>query len=1314
MTLSTAPTNAITSSVLSSLKLTGSEISGYDAASKRMFVTSSSGLQIVDFANPSAPVLVTSPVLNLVALGALSNDVQSVAVKNGVVAVAVRNLDKTMPGEVIFLNASTGTLLGKVSVGANPDMVTFTPDGTKVLVANEGELRSTTDVAGTVNATSDGVVDTNIDPEGSVSIITLANVASAATFSANVATANFNSFNAQAAALQASGVRLFAGVPAGSTTVSQDLEPEYIAVSPDGATALVTLQENNAVAKLNIATATFTSIVPLGLKNFSTLLADFSDRDGTGGTAATSLKTGAPVFGLYMPDAIASYSAGGRTYYVTANEGDDRDDFISPAETVRVGSSAYDLDNAKFPNEAALKANDSLGRLTVSNAPSVRGDTDNDGDIDQIITYGARSFSILDENGAIVFDSADIIERIVASIPGAFDDTRSDNKGPEPEGVTIGVIGGRTYAFVALERSHGTMVFDVTDPAAVTYTNFLSHPGDLNPEGALFIAGADNATGSNLLVVSSEVSSTLTTFKLEPSTKFTLQLLHLADGEAGLLAARTAPNLAALVDAFDGRYANTLILAGGDNFIPSPFLSAGSDPSLNAIVGATAIARPDIAIHNAIGVQASGIGNHEWDLGSNVFADALRASGAWPGAQFVSLSANLDVAGDSAIRTIADATIGGTAANAFAGKEAADLKGKIAPSAVVTMSGNKIGLVGATTQLIEGISSPSGTEVRGFPTGPGPNGERDDMDLLASQLQPVIDGLIAQGINKIVLISHLQQIANEQLLATKLRGVDVILAAGSNTRLGDANDTPVAFPGHAANFQGTYPISTTGADGKTTLIVNTDNEYTYLGRLVVDFNAAGEVITDSLTANTSINGAYAATSANVAAAWGVAESALATTAFAAGTKGAAVASITNAVQSVINAKDGTIFGFTNVYLEGERSFVRGQETNLGNLTADANTFVLEKALGAASDGAFLVSLKNGGGIRAQIGAVSSASGSADKLPPLANPDTGKAVGGVSQLDVENSLRFDNKVMAFDTDAAGLKAILEHGVALWPNQGRFPQLGGVAFSWDPDNAAGSRVSDISLLDAKGGATVRLYDNGALQSGVPSKITLVTLNFLANGGDGYPMKQVGDNFRYLLDNGTLSGAVGEALDFTAAGVISQFATGGVNLLGEQQALREYMQAFHPTQDKAFAAADTPESLDLRIQNLNARTDGVLKGTSFDPTDQFVFSLYDVAFNRTPDAGGFIHWTNVLTTGAVTSRQVADIFFSLAPSATGEAFVNSLYQNALGRSADTEGLGFWTRGLSNGTATASDIALKLIESNEHINLVGTEFQSAAWLGA
>ncbi len=203
---------------------------------------------------------------------------------------------------------------------------------------------------------------------------------------------------------------------------------------------------------------------------------------------------------------------------------------------------------------------------------------------------------------------------------------------------------------------------------------------------------------------------------------FTLQLLHFADGEAGLLASDTAPNLAALVDAFDGDFANTLILAGGDNFIPSPFLNAGADPSLNSVIGATAIARPDIAIHNAIGVQASAIGNHEWDLGSNVFADAIRPTGAWVGAQYAMITANLNVSGDSAIRGLADASIGGTPTNAFAGKEASTIKGKIAPSAIVSMNGGTIGLVGATTQLIESISSPTAPRSLASRPAPAPTG----------------------------------------------------------------------------------------------------------------------------------------------------------------------------------------------------------------------------------------------------------------------------------------------------------------------------------------------------------------------------------------------------------------------------------------------------------------------------------------------------------------------------------------------------------------------------------------------------------------
>ncbi|HTE38932.1 MAG TPA: 5'-nucleotidase C-terminal domain-containing protein, partial [Reyranella sp.] len=714
-------------------------------------------------------------------------------------------------------------------------------------------------------------------------------------------------------------------------------------------------------------------------------------------------------------------------------------------------------------------------------------------------------------------------------------------------------VGGKTYAFVALERSNMTLAFDITDPTKVTYAGAAQNAGDLSPEGVLFIPAADSPNGKDLLVASNEVSNNITVFEVDPPAPFTLQLLHLSDGEAGLLAGDTAPNLAALVDAFDDDYANTLILSGGDNFLPGPFINAGTDPSLSALpaIGATAAARPDIAILNALGVETSTIGNHEFDLGSTVFRDAFTPSGAWVGALFPYLSSNLDFSGDSALAPRFTDTVDGGTGTLIA--EASALKGSIAPAAVITEGGQKIGIVGATTQVLESISSPNGTEVEGFPTGAGPNGEADDMTLLAAQLQPIIDEMIGEGINKIIVTSHLQQIANEQLLATKLKGVDIILSAGSNTRLGDADDTAVAFPGHEAEFDNTYPIVTQGVDGKTTLIVNTDGEYSYLGRLVVDFDANGDIIVGSLANNVPINGAYASTAENVAEAWGVTEAELDTTAFADGTKGDQVRDITQAVDAVIAAKDGTVYGFTNVYLEAERAFVRSQETNLGDLAADSGIHALKKVLGDAADDLFIVGLRNGGGIRAQIGAIDL---EGDKVAPIANPDAGKPEGGVSQLDVENALRFDNKTMVFDTDAAGLKAILEYSVAAGVNQGRFGQIGGLRFAYDPDNAAGSKVTSVSLIDENGVVVRRVIENGVVSADSPAVITVSSTSFTANGGDGYPIKANGSNFRFLLNNGTLDPAVDEALDFTLA------VNTPANALGEQAAFEAFLQARYGT--------------------------------------------------------------------------------------------------------------------------------------------------------
>lgn len=690
----------------------------------------------------------------------------------------------------------------------------------------------------------------------------------------------------------------------------------------------------------------------------------------------------------------------------------------------------------------------------------------------------------------------------------------------------------------------------------------------------------------------------------QPET-FTLQLLHFSDGEAGLLASQTAPNLAALVDAFDDDYANTLILSGGDNFLPGPFMAAGTDLSvkqaLNDATGSTISMSPgtqipigavDIAMLNAIGVEASTIGNHEFDLGSKVLRDAVTPNSVpgWKGADFVYLSSNLDFSGDADLNPRYTNTLDGGTTTLV--PEANTLKGRIAPSAVITEGGEKIGLIGITTQLLESISSPTGTEVEGFPTGPGANGEVDNMALLAEQLQPIIDELIAEGVNKIILQSHLQQIGNEQQLATLLRGVDIILSAGSNTRLADADDELEAFPGHEAVAEGGYPIITEGADGKTTLIVNTDGEYTYLGRLVVEFDANGDIILDSVTENQSINGAYASTDENVAEAWNTTVDNLADTAFADGTKGDKVEDLTDAVQNVINVKDGNVYGYTDVYLEGERAIIRNQETNLGNLSADANSYVAREALDG--DEAFIVSLKNGGGIRAQIGTVSEpdpVTGDVDKLPPAANEASGKPEGGVSQLDVENSLRFDNKLMMFDTTPQGLLNLLNWGAGLSANNGGFPQIGGVRFSFDPDlpgnsgTTPGSRVQDVALIDENGNFLRLIVDDGVVVEDAPSVISVVTLNFTANGGDGYPAKANGENFRYLLNDGTLSAPVDEALDFTA--------NVPANALGEQQAFAEYMDAFHGTQETAYDQADTAIEDDTRIQNLNFREDTVAEG-------------------------------------------------------------------------------------------------------------------------
>lgn len=490
------------------------EIVAYDPATRRLFVINAqqNTVDILDASNPRASL----NKIGQIDLSAFGGGANSVAVKNGIVAVAIEATVKQNPGTVVFLD-SNGTVLNAVPVGALPDMLTFTPDGTKVLVANEGEPNS-------YNRTD------SVDPEGSVSIIDLSGGVAHAT----VITANFTAFNNQKEALKAAGVRIFGP----NATVAQDFEPEYITVSEDGKTAWIALQENNALAVLDIDSGTITEILPLGYKDLSLRGNDLdaSDRDSS---INIQNWAGVPLYGMYLPDSIAAYKASdGQTYIVTANEGDSRADYPGFNEEARIGG--VNLDPTAFPNASDLKASSKLGRLKVTRT---LGDTDGDGDYDELYAFGSRSFSIRDTKGNLVYDSGDDFERIIAHFnPGNFNsnheangsfDDRSDDKGPEPEALAVGKVNGRTYAFIGMERDSGIMVYDITNPDAVEFVQYINNrnfngnaaagtAGDLGPEGFAFVSAEDSPTGEAMLMVANEISGTTTAYGIGAVTPATV------------------------------------------------------------------------------------------------------------------------------------------------------------------------------------------------------------------------------------------------------------------------------------------------------------------------------------------------------------------------------------------------------------------------------------------------------------------------------------------------------------------------------------------------------------------------------------------------------------------------------------------------------------------------------------------------------------------------------------------------------------------------------------------------------------------------
>lgn len=523
---------------------TAAEIVQYHAASNTIYATNgetntiavipASSISTATMADPiNTTTLTTSDIslpadLNGVTLGSVT----SIAISGDLMAVAVPASVKTDNGYVLFyegLDSSAPVFLDSVEVGALPDMVTFTPDGGKVLVANEGEPSD----------------DYTIDPVGSVTVI---NILASGEPEETGTTVGFTGFNGMEADLMAQGV-MFPN-PAGRTingttitaSVAKDLEPEYITATND--VAYVSLQENNGLAVIDLEDLSV-QVVGLGAKSWAGLNIDVQE-DG-----AVSFGQYTGLYGVYQPDTIANFTWKDATFVVTANEGDAREYFFSAADEascLAAGGLEFDADDGclAYTDEvkvedltaeansalAMLQANGEADDLRVTTA---MGDADGDGEYDAAYAYGARSFTIWDQNGLVVYDSGDDFERITASVHGAqFNngddenegDSRSENKGPEPEALTVGQVGDRTYAFIGTERMGGIFVYDVTNPYDVQFAEYVINRdltegltaddviGDLAPESLVFVAADDSPSGVPLLLVGNEVSGTVTVWQI--------------------------------------------------------------------------------------------------------------------------------------------------------------------------------------------------------------------------------------------------------------------------------------------------------------------------------------------------------------------------------------------------------------------------------------------------------------------------------------------------------------------------------------------------------------------------------------------------------------------------------------------------------------------------------------------------------------------------------------------------------------------------------------------------------------------------------
>ncbi|RKU30656.1 hypothetical protein C6497_02965 [Candidatus Poribacteria bacterium] len=707
-----------------------------------------------------------------------------------------------------------------------------------------------------------------------------------------------------------------------------------------------------------------------------------------------------------------------------------------------------------------------------------------------------------------------------------------------------------------------------------------------------------------LILLLSILTPTFSQNEENPLSKTTLQLLHASDMEGGIEALENAPRFSSVLNALKVEVKDTVIIGAGDSYIPGPFFAAGNNRSLREVLGREGSGRADILMLNAMGFMACALGNHEFDAGTDTLASVIAPDRDYVGTAFPFLSANLDFIFDSNLASLV----------VNSGQEASTIPNSISKSVVITTpSGEKVGVIGMTTPHLGSLSVPGKVGIE--PEDP------NDLVALAAIVQESVDGLTALGINKIILTGHLQQISLDEEIAAYIKDVDIIIAGGSNTLLADETDR--LHPGDMADRP--YPILTKSAKNEPIAIVSTDGNYRYVGRLVVDFDEAGVLLPESI--DTIVSGAY------ITDVKGVVDTGNAEPA-------ARVVEITEAVRKVVASKDGNIFGQSSVYLNGKRGSVRTEETNLGNLITQANLATAKRV-----DPNVIVSLNNSGGIRSPIGVTTYG----ELLPPPANPLVGKAMGQISQIDIENTLRFNNGLTLLTLRAAELHEVIEHAVAASGKSsipGRFPQIAGMAFSFDTSLPPGSRVQSLVITDASGYPMDTISQKGVIMGDADRTFRIVTLNFLADGGDDYPYTHFPNTNRVELT---------EVMTEELSGGLATFADPGT----EQDSLAEYLAAnFFET---PFDVVDVGPNKDERIQNLAFRVDSLIMPVARE-------NVYHIAFS----AG-----LNMISLPLMPNQPYTARSFMEKTGATMIIELDAIAQKLIGWTANSSGNGFVIEG-------------------------------------